>query len=214
MILKNWAISAGSSEDSPCNRVVTDPLMAASGKRSSWPITPKNSERSRSASASGVRSCTATTTDSTAPSTERIGVAFTNTTMLRPSGNSTVISSSRTVSPKFSKSSTERPPSKTPRPSARRKVPASIKSWRELIDKPKSPHSRLATWLTDVTAPVAASNTNTLIGAVFTSASRSARARCSPRYRRALEMTSAAWEAKTAKVSSSSAANPPSFSVT
>ena len=46
---------------------------------------------------------------------------------------------------------------------------------------PKSPSSRLATRLTDVVAPVAASNTNTLIGAVFTRPSRSARARCSPR---------------------------------
>ena len=67
MIRKNWDISAGSREDSPCNRVVADPLMAARGERSSWPTMPRNSARSRSSSASAVMSCTATTTDSTAP---------------------------------------------------------------------------------------------------------------------------------------------------
>ena len=49
---------------------------------------PKNSVRSRSVSACGVISCAVTTTDSTSPCAERIGVALTISTTLRPSGNS------------------------------------------------------------------------------------------------------------------------------
>ena len=84
----------------------------------------------------------------------------------------------------------------------------------DFIGAPKSPNSSRPSRFADVIAPVVASNTKTLIGAVFTRPSRSARARCSPRYRRALEMTSAAWEANMVKVSSSSTVNPPFFSVT
>ena len=64
------------------------------------------------------------------------------------------------------------------------------------------------------TSPVPASNTMTPTGVVFTRVSRSALVRCSSRWRRALAMTSAAWEANITRVSSSSGVNSSSFSPT
>ena len=48
--------------------------MEVSGARSSWLTMPRNSARNRSSSSSGARSCMVTTTDSTSPSSDRIGV--------------------------------------------------------------------------------------------------------------------------------------------
>ena len=75
---------------------------------------------------------------------------------------------------------------------------------------------RRASRLIEVSAPVLASNTRTPTGEVLTRASRPVLARRSSRYRRALETTSAAWEANNTSVSSSSGVNspPPSFSAT
>ena len=61
--------------------------MEVSGTRSSWLTIPRSSARNRSNSSSGVMSCSVTTTDSTSPSSERMGVAFTNVVNDRPSGN-------------------------------------------------------------------------------------------------------------------------------
>ena len=77
MIRKNWVISAGSSAADASSRVSADPLMAASGVRSSWLTMSRNSARSRSSSSIGVMSCMVTTTDSTSPSSEKMGVALT-----------------------------------------------------------------------------------------------------------------------------------------
>ena len=72
--------------------------MEVRGIRSSWLTMPRNSARSRSCSSTAVMSCMATTTDSTSPSPERMGVALSSTVTLRPSGTPMTISSARTVS--------------------------------------------------------------------------------------------------------------------
>ena len=120
MTRKNWDISAGSRVDSLWRSVVADPLMVARGARSSCPIMPKTSARSRSISASGAMSWAVTTTESTEPSAERMGVALTIATMLRPSANSTMNSSSRTTSPEARPSKRVCPFGEITRPSARR----------------------------------------------------------------------------------------------
>ena len=66
---------------------------------------------------------------------------------------------------------------------------------------------RLASWLMDRTLPVLPSSTVTPTGTVLTSVSRSALARRSSRWRRALAMTRATWEANITRVSSSSGEN-------
>ena len=73
--------------------------MEAKGALSSWLTIAKNSARSRSSSSTSAMSCMVTTTDSTAPSSERMGVAFSSTVTLRPSGTPRTISSARSVSP-------------------------------------------------------------------------------------------------------------------
>ena len=98
MIRKKRSISAGSRVSAEPVRVAADPLMEASGARSSWLTMPRNSARSRSISSSGVMSCRVTITDSTSPRSERMEVALIRTVILRPSGTSMTISSARTVS--------------------------------------------------------------------------------------------------------------------
>ena len=214
MIRKNWVISAGSSSEAASSRVSADPLMEVSGVRSSWLTMPRNSARSRSRSSSGVMSCRVTTTDSTSPSFERMGVELTRVVTLRPSGAWSTISSARTVSPVLSPWDRGNCSKETSRPSARRKVSTS----RSCSADPPGAHRPLtillASRLTDVRAPILASKTSTPTGVVFTRVSRSARARCSSRYRRALAMTSAAWEANITRVSSSSGVNSTSLSPT
>ena len=159
-------------------------------------------------------SCRVTTTDSTSPSSEKMGVALTRAVTLRPSGASRTISSARTVSPVISPWDRGNSSRETSRPSARRKVSAS----RSCSADPPGSHRALtillASRLTDTGSPVLASKTRTPTGVVFTRVSRPARARCSSRCRRALAMTSAAWEANITRVSSSSAVNSISFSPT
>ena len=86
MMRKNWRVVAGSEAGEAPSAVAAEPLMEVSGTRSSWLTMPRNSARSRSSSSSGAKSCKVTTTDSTAPSSERIGVALTSVVTLRPSG--------------------------------------------------------------------------------------------------------------------------------
>ena len=212
MIRKNWVISAGSRSEATSSRVSAEPLMAARGVLSSWLTMPRNSARSRSRSSKGVRSCMVTTTDSTSPSSEKMGVELTRVVTLRPSGACSTISSARTVSPVLSPWDRGNSARETSRPSARRKVSTS----RSCSAVPPGSHRpltiRLASRLMERTPPVLASRTRTPTGVVFTRVSRSARARCSSRCLRALAMTRAAWEANITRVSSSSAVNsrPPS----
>ena len=101
MMRKNWRTSAGSSVRAAPRAVTAEPLMAASGARSSWLTSARNSARERSSSSSGSRSCKVTTTDSTVPSAEGIGVALSRVVTLRPSGIERTTSSERTVSKLF-----------------------------------------------------------------------------------------------------------------
>ena len=99
-IRKNSRISAGSRSGLAFSTVAAEPLIEVSGARSSWLTMPRNSARRRSSSSSGARSCTVTTTDSTAPSAEWMGVALTSVVTLRPSGTESSISSARTSRPR------------------------------------------------------------------------------------------------------------------
>ena len=192
-------------------------MTAARGVRNSWLTMPRNSARSRSSSSIGVMSCMVTTTDSTSPSSpssEKMGVALTRVVTLRPLGAWRTISSARTVSPVLSPWARGNSTRETSRPSARRKVSTSRSCSAEPPGAHRSLTIRLASRLTDVTPPVLASNTRTPTGVVFTRVSRSVLARRSSRWRRALAMTSAAWEANITRVSSSSGVNSSSFSPT
>ena len=133
MIRRNWVISAGSRSGAFSSRVSVEPLMAARGVRSSWLTMPRNSARSRSRSSSGVMSWMEMTTDSTSPSSERMGVALTRAVMLRPSGARSTISSACTVSPVISPWDRGNSSRETSRPSARRKVSTSSKLLRRPV---------------------------------------------------------------------------------
>ena len=188
--------------------------MVASGVRSSWLTMPRNSARSRSRSSSGVRSCRVTTTDSTPPSSERMGVALSSAVTLRPSGTRRTISSARTVSPALSSSAMDSSRSEISRPSACRQVSTPRSCSGDWSGSRRLSTILVASRLNDTGAPVLASKTATPTGEVFIRVSRSARARCSSRCRRALAMTRAAWEANITRVSSSSGVNSTSFSPT
>ena len=96
--------------------------MEVSGARSSWLTMARKSARSRSTSSRGVMSCMVTTTDSTAPSRERMGVELTMALTLRPLGTLMTISSARTVSPALSNWAMGNSRRETSRPSARRQA--------------------------------------------------------------------------------------------
>ena len=66
-----------------------------------------------------------TTTDATAPSSDRIGVELTRVLTLRPSGTESTISSARTVSPLLSCPASGYSARAISRPSARRQVTTS-----------------------------------------------------------------------------------------
>ena len=131
-------------------------------------------------------------------------MALSSTVTLLPSGARSTISSARTVSPMLSSSAMGDSRSENSRPSARRKVSTSSRSsslWSGL--RRLSPILR-ASRLEDLGNPVWASKTTTPTGEVLISVSRSALARRSSRWRRALAMAMAAWEANIISVSSSS----------
>ena len=178
--------------------------MEVRGASSSWLTRPRNSALCRPSSRRGGRSWTVTTTDSGTPSSDRMGVALMMALTRRPSGTCISISSARTVSPEPSAAARGYSLRETSRPSARRKVNPSS-SCSGLWPGSLSPAAiRSAARLTRVGIPVPASKTTTPTGEVLTRVSRSARARCSSRWRRALAMTRAAWAANMARVSSSS----------
>ncbi len=120
MMRKNWSISAVSRSKAASVSVAADPLMAARGVRSSWLTMPRNSARSRSSSSIGVMSCMVTTTDSTSPSSRKMGVALIRVVTLCPPGAWRTISSARTVSPVLRVWARGNSTRETSRPSARK----------------------------------------------------------------------------------------------
>ena len=95
--------------------------MVARGARSSWLTMARNSARSRSSSWTSAISCMVTTIDSTAPSSERMGVALSSTVMLRPSGTTRTTSSARTFTAALISSAIGNSRSEISRPSPRAK---------------------------------------------------------------------------------------------
>ena len=214
MMRTNWRTTAGSRSATESRIVVADPLMEVRGILSSWLTMARNSARSRSDSLTSAMSCMVTTIDSICPSSEKMGVAFSSRVRLRPSGTLMTTSSARAVSPDCSASATGNSLSETTRPSARRKVSTSRRSCADWSGSRKLSTIRRASRLKDLGNPVAASKTATPTGEVSTRVSRSFLALCSSQCLRALAMARAAWEANSARVSSSSRLNscPASFS--
>ena len=87
MMRKNWSISAWGGGGAAASTVAVEPLIEVSGARSSWLTIPRNADRCRSSSSSGPRSCMVTTTDTSSPSSEWIGVTLMSVRTLRPSGH-------------------------------------------------------------------------------------------------------------------------------
>ena len=208
MMRMNCTTSAESRALNDSSRVSADPLMEVRGARSSWLTIPRNSARSLSSSFRDVMSCRVTTTVSNSlSSSERDGVALTRTVIDRPSGTLRTISSARTVSPALSAWAMDRSSMDISLPSARRSVRFSRNPCGDWSGFHTLPRILLVSRLKEIGAPVRAWKTATPTGEVSISASRRALACRSSRYRRALAMTSAAWEANSTSVSSSSRVN-------
>ena len=211
MMRKNCCDSAALSPDADSIAVEEHPLMDTSGAVSSWLTMPRNSPRWRSCSSMGVMSCRVTTTEATSSSSEMMGVALTSVVTFLPSGVSRRISSARTVTDSCNtRTRAGYSSGSISRPSARRTVSASSTSMTEVPGLQTSPAMRRVSWFWDTTSPLRASNTTTATGEVLTSASRSALARRSSRYVRALAIAAPAWAVNSASVSSSSSVNAPS----
>ena len=148
-----------------------------------------------------------TTKVSTSPFSERIGVAFISAVTLRPSGTWKTTSSARTVSPELNARDIDSSSRDISRPSARRTVIVSRRRSGTWSGARSASIILAASRLNDTGAPVLPSKTTTPTGEVLISVSRSFLARCSSRYRRALAMTIAAWDANISRVSSSSRVN-------
>ena len=158
---RNSRSSAGSSVCEASSKVPIEPMMAASGVRSSWLTRPRNSVRIRSISSSGARSCMVTTTDSTSPSAAWIGVELMSVLTLRPSGTESTTSSARSVSPVPSCCAMGNSRKDTSRPSARRKDSTSricSSGWPGVRSRSTM---RRASRLNDTGWPLFASNTTT-----------------------------------------------------
>ena len=214
MTRNSCTISVGSSAAGVPSTVAAQPLIEVSGARNSWLTMPRNWARSRSTSSTGVMSCSVTISDSTSPVSERMGVALTSVVTRRWSGNSRTISSARTGTASRSMSPRADSSRKSSRPSPRRTRNPSSSSAAERPGLPRSPTIRRDSRFSDTTRPLLASNTTTPTGEVSINASRSARARCSSRYSRALAIAAPACEANGASTSSSSRVNscPPTLS--
>ena len=207
MMRKNWSISAWGGGGAAPSTVAVEPLIEVSGARSSWLTIPRNSDRCRSSSSSGSRSCMVTTTDTSSPSSEWIGVTLMSVRTLRPSGTDSSISSARIVVASSSCRARGNSSSEISCPSACRNV---ITSRSCSVGWPgvRIPSTmRWASRLNDTGRPVLASKTTTPTGEVSTRASRLARARSTSRCVRALAIAVAACEANRTRISSSSAVN-------
>ena len=108
-----------------------------------------------------------TTTVSTVPSSEKIGVALIKTVTLRPSGELSTISSARTDSPVLSACASGYSASEISWPSARRKVSTSSSSSGPCPSVASPCTIRLASWLKDTSVPVPTLNTTTPTGEVL-----------------------------------------------
>ena len=207
MMRKNWTISAGSSAGEAPSTVAAEPLMEVSGARSSWLTMPRNSARRRSSSSTGVRSWRVTTTGPALPWSPPMRPALTSTLTPRPAGPESTISSARSGAPFPSSFSAASRPS----PNRHLNVAASRSAERPPLRSPST--IRLASRLSDTGLPLRASKTTTPTGEVSSRVSRSARARRSLSWARALAMALAAWEANSTRISSSSPVNscPPSL---
>ena len=128
MMRWNSRISAGSSASESSSSATAEPAIAASGARSSWLTSPRNSVRRRSVSSSGAKSCIVTTTEPGADPSVEIGVALISIRTLLPSGTDSVTSSARTVSGSANCSASGNSASDTSRPSARRTTITSSRS--------------------------------------------------------------------------------------
>ena len=181
MIRKNCRISVGPRVEGGSSRVATEPLTEVRGVRSSWLTMARNSARSRSVSSSAVRSCRVTTTDSTSPSSERMGVALTRVVTLRPSGTDRTISSARTVSPLLIAWASGNSSRDISRPSVRRTLRARSNCSGAWSGSRRPSTILLASRLKDTAVPVPASKTATPTGEVSIRVSRSVLARCSSR---------------------------------
>gem|GEM_PF-3452716 len=170
MMRMNWRVSARSRSRGAFRSAVVEPLIEASGARSSWLTMPRHSMRRRSSSSSGARSWIVTTTDSTS-SSGRIGVTFTSARMLRPPGRESSTSAPRSLSALFKSSSV------TSRPSESREVTSPSMSTAESSGRPSALTMRRASRFRVTGSAVRASNTATPTGEVSTRASRPARAR-------------------------------------
>ena len=124
---------------------------------------------------------------------------------LLPPGTEISTSSARTIS------ALPRSPSLTSRPSPRRQTTASRSHSGEPPTTSSPARMRRASRLNESGAPLAASNTTTPIGQVSISASRSALARRSSRWARALVSAAAACCANSNSIASSASENPPSL---
>ena len=202
-----WRSSSRSASRRSSSAVEAEPRIAASGALSSWLTSSRNSARERSSASNGARSWSVTTSRSTAPSAGPIGVASSSVRTLLPPGTEISTSSARTVS------AWPRSASVTSRPSPRRHTSASRSHCRERSSSFSSSGAsrRRASRLSESGAPLAASNTATPTGQVSTSASRSARARCSSRCARALASADAACCANSTSIASSASAKPPAL---
>ena len=177
----NSRVSASENCRPVPSSAAVEPLIAASGVRSSWLTMLRNSARMRSSSSRGARSCMVTTTDATVPSSAWIGVALTSVVTLRPSGVASTISSARTVSALLSALASGSRSRAISRPSAKRQVRIPSRSSADWPGLHRLSTMRLASRLIETARPVRTSNTTTPTGEVSISASRSARARCSAR---------------------------------
>ena len=209
----NWRTSAGFNERAGSRRVETAPFTAARGVLSSWLTMARNSARSLSCSSSGVMSWSTATKDSISPSAERMGVALSSALTLRPSGTRSTISSARIVSLSPRARAMDISSREISVPSARVTVMTSRSCSGGWSGSRRPSTILLISMLKERGAPVLPSKTATPTGEVSTSVSRSALARSSSRYRRALAMTSAAWDANVTRVSSSSRLNSPPVSL-
>ena len=214
MMRWNSRISAGSSASDSSSSATAEPVIDVSGVRSSWLTSARNSVRRRSVSSSGARSCMVTTTEPVSGASPGIGVALTSVRTLRPSGTESTTSSERTVSGSANCRASGNSASDTSRPSARRQTTISSRSSSEPPGARRLSTMRRASRLYDAAPPLPPSNTTTPTGEVSTSASRSCRARRSPRCARALPIAAAACAANSTSTSSSASVNaaPPAFS--
>ena len=148
---KNWPTSAESSGIDESRTVAAAPLIDVSGARSSWLTVARKSARSRSRSCSGVMSWRVATTDTSSPSSERIGVAFTRVVTSLPSGRLITSSSACTVSPLWTARTTGRSSKATLDPSTRRHV-SPLRSCAARASAACSPTMRRASRLAITTA--------------------------------------------------------------